>query len=387
MEQKETLDFLEVALDEKYNIASEVDKCGYELVNVMRLSNHKDDYYLYNVMAYNENAMEGYQYACWIYNGRGLDSGIYHSTFKAAMYTMTERLNDVEHNQLYSKIQKQIDQEDLNPIDDIVNNKFTIVRTVNGLPQKISLTGDEIVKFRDIEEIHHGYNSIDFYEYEHADDDAKTRLAIDLIKNNKSRLVEIWNDYEDTVFNDTGYIENETCERYIEELIESDDFKEEFDVELAIIDNYGESEFNNNMLNYMLYCDLKNNYDDRVGTVDHKELAEEIIESHFNFLFSAHECSGSAKSYDELKDLVNRIYDYDLDYVLEDLISDIGTLQYGEVEEKQNLEILRGLHAPQENDVEFEIIHNDLSDVVKDAETRSKSTGYTFEFLSDDLEH
>ena len=387
MSKNEMLNFLEISEDVKYNIANEVKSNGYELVNVMRLSNHKDDHYLYNVMAYNENAMEGYQYACWIYNGRGLDSGIYHSTFKAAMYTMAERLNDVEHNYLYSKIQNQLEQKDLNPIDDILQNKYTIVRDVNGLPQKISLTSDEIVKFRDVEEIHHGYNSIDFYECELSYDEKRIQLAIDFIKKSKSSLAKMWNDYEDIVFNDTGYIENENCERYIEDLIASDEFKERFVVELAIIENYGEYEFNNNMLNYLLYCDLKNDYTDKVGVAEPKELALEIIERHFDTILSANDCFGSAKSYEEIKDLIKHIYDYDLDYVLEDLISDIGTLEYGTSEEKQNLEILRGFHAPQEENVEFEIVHHDLSDVVKDAETRSKSTGYTFEFFSDDLEH
>ena len=97
-EKKEITNYFDINQN-TYDFARKcTNEIGYEVLEVMRLSNHKFDRNLYVVMDYNENAMKGYKYVSWIMNNRGLDSGKYSNSFKECLKDCADRLFDYKEN-------------------------------------------------------------------------------------------------------------------------------------------------------------------------------------------------------------------------------------------------------------------------------------------------
>lgn len=89
-----------------YDLARKyTEEVGYELLEVMRKSNHEEDKHLFVVMAYNKEALTGYKYVSWIMNDRGLDSGKYSNSFKQCMNDTVDRLYDYKETNKYEKEQ------------------------------------------------------------------------------------------------------------------------------------------------------------------------------------------------------------------------------------------------------------------------------------------
>ena len=95
----ENFNYFEVEVEVGLKARECVRKNGYELMTIMKLSNHKDDYFLYLVIACKPEAVNGYQYVSWIYNKRGLDNGCYHRSFKNCMRKAIDRLNEIIDNE------------------------------------------------------------------------------------------------------------------------------------------------------------------------------------------------------------------------------------------------------------------------------------------------
>ena len=126
------IDFEENEIDYEKNIRKEItnyfdvdqsvydfarkytNEVGYNLLEVLRMSNHEDDKNLFVVMAYNKDALTGYKYVSWIMNNRGLDSGKYSNSFKQCMSDTVDRLYDYKEINEYEKDQNiEDDFEDL----------------------------------------------------------------------------------------------------------------------------------------------------------------------------------------------------------------------------------------------------------------------------------
>lgn len=90
--------YFEVEVEVGLKASELVRKNGYELMTMMKLSNHKDDQWLYLVFAVRPDAIDGYQYVSWLYNGRGLDGGYYDRSFKSCLRRSIDRLNEIIDN-------------------------------------------------------------------------------------------------------------------------------------------------------------------------------------------------------------------------------------------------------------------------------------------------
>ena len=102
--KNETFNYLEVEQNIFEFAKSETRKAGYELLQVMKYSNHPEHNYLYLVIAHRENALEGYKYVSWIMNDRGLDLGIYSNSFKKCLQNTADRMNEMNfENELESE--------------------------------------------------------------------------------------------------------------------------------------------------------------------------------------------------------------------------------------------------------------------------------------------
>lgn len=193
---EENFDFFNVSEEVRNNVNSCVKENGYKLLNVMKSSNHKDDNFLYIVLANKEDALSGHEYVCWKYNGRGLNNGGYHSTFKAAMFDMVHRIYDLEHIKLSDRMYSQLENQDLNSMDNFLGNEYQIIRHIDDLPTKISLTKEEVNDLVNLNKAVTGYEELNYCKEEFNKNDQE---KIENMMKEKSLCLDIQNAIEDII--------------------------------------------------------------------------------------------------------------------------------------------------------------------------------------------